>query len=218
MLNDPYTLSPDRGAEPELGGQSDARGAAARDIAPELDGYWVGAFAMAHAQLAHRAAQQRAAGLRLRPAVPLRRADERRLVAVSRRWPRPWRTGGNVATMGLGGRYFNRVPRGAGRAHRAQARHRTQRADPRAAATTPSRPTPPPTTGARYRATMAQQGDPGYKATSVLLGESGLALALDRDTLLRPARRADPGGRDGRRAAGPASRLPASSLDVDQLA
>ena len=38
-------------------------------------------------------------------------------------------------------------------------------------------------TGARYRATMAQQGDPGYKATSVLLGESGLALALDRDKL-----------------------------------
>ena len=30
---------------------------------------------------------------------------------------------------------------------------------------------------------MAQRGDPGYKATSVLLGESGLALALDRDAL-----------------------------------
>jgi short subunit dehydrogenase-like uncharacterized protein len=30
---------------------------------------------------------------------------------------------------------------------------------------------------------MAQQGDPGYAATSVLLGESALALALDRDRL-----------------------------------
>jgi saccharopine dehydrogenase (NAD+, L-lysine-forming) len=39
------------------------------------------------------------------------------------------------------------------------------------------------TQGVRYRATMAQQGDPGYKATSLLLGESGLALALDRDAL-----------------------------------
>jgi short subunit dehydrogenase-like uncharacterized protein len=39
------------------------------------------------------------------------------------------------------------------------------------------------TSGARYVATMAQRGDPGYKATSVLLGESGLALALDRDAL-----------------------------------
>ena len=30
---------------------------------------------------------------------------------------------------------------------------------------------------------MEQRGDPGYKATSVLLGECGLALALDRDKL-----------------------------------
>ena len=39
------------------------------------------------------------------------------------------------------------------------------------------------TSGARYVATMAQRGDPGYKATSVLLGESGLALAMDRHAL-----------------------------------
>lgn len=39
------------------------------------------------------------------------------------------------------------------------------------------------TTGARYRASLSQQGDPGYKATAVLLGESALALALDRDRL-----------------------------------
>jgi len=38
-------------------------------------------------------------------------------------------------------------------------------------------------TGARYVATMSQSGDPGYKATSVMLGECGLALALDRDKL-----------------------------------
>jgi len=30
---------------------------------------------------------------------------------------------------------------------------------------------------------MEQRGDPGYKATSVLLGECGLALALDRGKL-----------------------------------
>jgi short subunit dehydrogenase-like uncharacterized protein len=36
------------------------------------------------------------------------------------------------------------------------------------------------TRGARYVATVAQQGDPGYAATSVLLGESALALVLDR--------------------------------------
>ena len=47
LLNDPYTLTPDRSAEPELGAQPDARWRRGRDIAPELDGYWVGAFAMA---------------------------------------------------------------------------------------------------------------------------------------------------------------------------
>lgn len=33
--------------------------------------------------------------------------------------------------------------------------------------------------GRRFRATVAGPGDPGYKATAVMLGEAGLALALD---------------------------------------
>jgi short subunit dehydrogenase-like uncharacterized protein len=37
--------------------------------------------------------------------------------------------------------------------------------------------------GRRYRATAAAQGDPGYAATAVMLGESALALALDGDRL-----------------------------------
>ncbi|MFT4201918.1 saccharopine dehydrogenase family protein [Gordonia sp. (in: high G+C Gram-positive bacteria)] len=37
--------------------------------------------------------------------------------------------------------------------------------------------------GRRYRSEMVAQGDPGYKATAVMLGESALALALDRDKL-----------------------------------
>ncbi|GAA1600167.1 saccharopine dehydrogenase family protein [Actinoplanes couchii] len=39
------------------------------------------------------------------------------------------------------------------------------------------------TTGARYRARVKAQGDPGYAATTVMLSESALALALDRDLL-----------------------------------
>ena len=39
------------------------------------------------------------------------------------------------------------------------------------------------TSGARYRAVIAQQGDPSYLATAVLLGQSALALASDRDRL-----------------------------------
>jgi len=40
--------------------------------------------------------------------------------------------------------------------------------------------------GGRYRARVAGQGDPGYKATAVMMGEAALCLALDRDRL--PAR------------------------------
>ena len=39
------------------------------------------------------------------------------------------------------------------------------------------------TTGARYAVTVAAKGDPGYAATAVMLGESALGLALDRDRL-----------------------------------
>ncbi|WP_328464754.1 saccharopine dehydrogenase NADP-binding domain-containing protein [Actinoplanes sp. NBC_00393] len=39
------------------------------------------------------------------------------------------------------------------------------------------------TEGARYTARFRAKGDPGYAATAVMLGESALALALDRDQL-----------------------------------
>ena len=90
--------------------------------------------------------------------------------------------GGNAVTIGLGTRFFNRLPRklverivpkpGSGPSERTRERgHYTVETY----TTT--------TAGTRYRATMSQKGDPGYKATSVMLGESGLALALDRDRL-----------------------------------
>ena len=44
---DPYTLSPDRGAEPELGAQPDLRRRRGRQIAPELTGLWTAGFMMA---------------------------------------------------------------------------------------------------------------------------------------------------------------------------
>src|SRR3954454_18908766 len=39
------------------------------------------------------------------------------------------------------------------------------------------------TSGAKYVARVEAQGDPGYKATAVMMGESALCLALDRDRL-----------------------------------
>jgi short subunit dehydrogenase-like uncharacterized protein len=88
----------------------------------------------------------------------------------------------NVGMFGLGTRYINKVPSGllervlpkpgTGPSERTR-----EKGHYRAETYTTT------TTGARYRATIAQQGDPGYKATAVLLGECGLALALDRDKL-----------------------------------
>ena len=37
--------------------------------------------------------------------------------------------------------------------------------------------------GGRYLGTVEAQGDPGYAATSVMLGETALCLALDKDHL-----------------------------------
>ncbi|MBI5339235.1 MAG: saccharopine dehydrogenase NADP-binding domain-containing protein [Mycolicibacterium rufum] len=181
LLNDPYTLSPDRGAEPELGGQSDARWRRGREIAPELDGYWVGAFAMAipNSRIVRRsnALLDYAYGRRFCYAEQMS-LGKSLLAPVAAAMA----TGGNVAAVELGGRFLNRVPRGA-----------LERILPKPG-TGPSEQTrenghytvetyTTTTTGARYVARMSQKGDPGYKATSVLLGESGLALALDRDAL-----------------------------------
>jgi short subunit dehydrogenase-like uncharacterized protein len=181
LMNDPYTLTPDRGAEPEFGGQPDARWRRGREIAPELDGYWVGAFVMAAANT--RIVRRSNALLEYDYG---RRFEYAEQMSIGRSFVTPvaaaMATGGNAAAFALGSRYFNRLPRnlveriapkpGTGPSERAREQgHYTVETY----TTT--------TTGARYRTTMSQKGDPGYKATSVLLGESGLALALDRDRL-----------------------------------
>jgi short subunit dehydrogenase-like uncharacterized protein len=181
VMNDPYTLTPDRAAEPELGGQPDLRWRRGREIAPELSGYWVGPFVMAaiNTRIVRRsnALLDYAYGRRLEYAEQMsvgRSALAPAAAALA--------AAGNTATIALGSRFMNRVPTslvdrvlpkpGTGPSERMQQEgHYTVETY----TTT--------TTGARYRATMSQQGDPGYKATSVLLGECGLALALDREKL-----------------------------------
>jgi len=181
VMSDPYTLTPDRAAEPELGAQPDIRWRRGREIAPELDGYWVGAFVMAVAntRIVRRsnALLDYAYGRRFEYAEQM--STGRSFVAPA---AAAMATVGNAATMALGSRYFDRLPNklveriapapGSGPSERAreQGHYKFE-----TYTTT--------TTGARYRATMSQKGDPGYKATSVLLGESGLTLALDRDRL-----------------------------------
>ena len=180
-LNDPYTLTPDHAAEPELGAQPDLRWRRGRDVADELDGYWLGAFVMAGTELPNCQAQQCITRLRVRQKVGVRRADEHGPLiggaGCGRAGDRRQRR-----RHGLGGRFFNRLPRklvdriapkpGTGPSERARENgHYTVETY----TTT--------TTGARYRARLSQRGDYGYKATSVLLGECGLALANDRDRL-----------------------------------
>jgi short subunit dehydrogenase-like uncharacterized protein len=181
LMNDPYTLTPDRAAEPELGAQPDIRWRRGGEIAPELKGFWVGAFVMAAANT--RIVRRSNALLGYAYG---RRFEYAEQMSMGRSFAAPlaaaMATGGNAATMALGSRYFNRLPSklveriapkpGTGPSEQAREQgHYTVETY----TTT--------TAGARYKATMSQKGDPGYKATSVLLGESGLALALDRDRL-----------------------------------
>ncbi|WP_458316654.1 saccharopine dehydrogenase family protein [Mycolicibacterium brisbanense] len=181
LMNDPYTLSPDRAAEPELGGQPDVRWRRGSEIAPELAGYWTGAFAMAgpNTRIVRRsnALLDYAYG---------RRFAYSEQISLGRSLAAPLAaavvTGSSAVALGLGGRYFDRLPAtlverlapkpgtGPSEQTRMRGRYRVE------TYTTTS-------SGARYVASMAQQGDPGYQATAVLLGECGLALALDRDKL-----------------------------------
>ena len=180
-MHDPYTLTTDRAAEPDFGRQSDTPLRRGRDIAPELEGVWTGAFPMGapNARIV-----RRSNGLMGWAYGKSFRYAENMSVGSSVVAPlaAAASTAVNAAVLSLGSRYFDKLPRGlldrvmpkAGTGPSESARENGHyRVE---TYTTTS-------TGARYRATMAQKGDPGYKATAVLLGECGLALAFDRDRL-----------------------------------
>jgi short subunit dehydrogenase-like uncharacterized protein len=181
LLGDPYSLSTDRSAEPDLGVQPDLPWRRGADIAPELAGSWTAGFLMAasNTRVVRRsnALQGWAYGRRFRYSEAMSLGSSFVAPVAS-----AGLTGGLNAAFGVGGRFFRLLPRGLvervlpkpGTGPSEAARERGYyKAE---AYTTTS-------AGARYMARIAQQGDPGYKATSVLLGESGLALALDRDRL-----------------------------------
>jgi short subunit dehydrogenase-like uncharacterized protein len=181
LMNDPYTLSPDRAAEPMLGPEPDVRWRRGREVAPELDGYWLGAFVMAgpNSRIVRRsnALLDYAYGHRLAYAeqISTGRSVASPLAAAAV-------TGINAASMTLGGRFFHRLPRRLiDRLVPAPGSGPSERARENGHYTVETYTTT--TSGARYRARLSQRGDYGYKATSVLLGESALALALDRDRL-----------------------------------
>ena len=181
QLADPYTLTPDRSAEPELGRQPDLPWGRGGQIAPELSGTWTAGFLMApyNTRIVRRsnALLDWAYGQRFRYSEHMS-VGSSALAAVASA------VGGGVgnAMFGLGSRYFRLLPRRVverivpkpGTGPSAASRERGYYGIETYTTTT---------TGARYVARMEQRGDPAYKATSVLLGESALALAFDRDTL-----------------------------------
>ncbi|HUO38271.1 MAG TPA: saccharopine dehydrogenase NADP-binding domain-containing protein, partial [Mycobacterium sp.] len=180
-LNDPYTLSTDRVAEPDVGAQPDFAWRRGEKVAPELAGRWVGGFLMGpyNTRVVRRsnALQDWAYGRTFRYS---------EVMSLGSSQLAPWAsatvTAAAAGLAAVGNRYFRLVPRRLvervapkpGSGPRETARERGYYRVETYTTTT---------TGARYVATIAQRGDPGYKATSVLLGESGLGLALDRDRL-----------------------------------
>lgn len=181
QLEDPYTLTQDRGAEPEFGPQPDLPWRRGRDIAPELAGVWAGGFVMApyNTRIVRRsnALLDYAYGRRFRYAEYMGTPRSLAAPVIS-----ALTTAVTAGTAALGYRLFRFLPRalvdrlapkpgtGPSEEVRENGHYRVE------TYTTTS-------TGARYVATMAQSGDPGYKATAAMLGECGLALALDRDKL-----------------------------------
>jgi short subunit dehydrogenase-like uncharacterized protein len=181
LLGDPYSLSTDRSAEPDLGSQPDLPWRRGADIAPELAGSWTTGFLMAasNTRVVRRsnALQDWAYGRRFRYSEAMSLGSSFVAPVAS-----AIVTGMMGAAFELGGRFFRLLPRGL--VERVLPKPGTgpseavrERGYYKAETYTTT------TGGARYVAGIAQQGDPGYKATSVLLGESGLALALDRDRL-----------------------------------
>jgi short subunit dehydrogenase-like uncharacterized protein len=179
MLDDPYSLSPDRAAEPDLGQQVDLPLLPGQDIAPELAGLWTSGYVMAlyNTRCVRRsnALMKWAYGRSFRytetlimgsfPGAGLAGAMFNAGIATASRF------GGHYLRMLPTGLVDRMTPAaGTGNDMGSRGHYRVE-----TYATT--------TTGRRYRATIAQPADPGYSATAVLAGESALALVLDRDRL-----------------------------------
>jgi short subunit dehydrogenase-like uncharacterized protein len=168
LLTDPYSLSPDRDAEPDLGSQRDA------ELVGRRDGRWTGPFVMAsfNTRIVRRsnALQDWRYGrdFRYREAMAFGRGPLGPVLAAG--------TALGVAGLGFGmalpptRAVLDRVLPSPGEGPSARTRQRGHfRTE--TTGTTPD--------GRCYRTTMAMRGDPGYAATAVMLGEAGLCLALD---------------------------------------
>jgi short subunit dehydrogenase-like uncharacterized protein len=179
MLDDPYSLSPDRAAEPELGPQPDLPLRAGADIAPELTDMWLGGYVMAlyNTRCVRRSnalmGWSYGRSLRYSETITMGKSPVAPFIAAMF-------NGAIAGASRFGGDYLRLVPdqlierftpapsKGYDQGMRGHYRVETY-------GTTVD--------GARYVATMRQQGDPGYTATALMLGECALALTHDRHRL-----------------------------------
>jgi short subunit dehydrogenase-like uncharacterized protein len=178
ITSDPYSLSPDRDAEPDLGDEGDVRGT----FFDEHAGQWVAPFFMAgintrvvrrsNALLDYRYGRR----FRYREVMGLGQGPE----AAAKGAAMAAGLGGLTALLG------NSVTGGVADAVAARALPKPGEGPDEQArrsgffridiVTTTS-------TGARFAERVAAQGDPGYAATCVMLGEAGLCLAEDEARL-----------------------------------
>ena len=176
VARDPYALSPDRAAEPDRhGGRpwSDTAG----PLHDEASGRWVAPFVMApfNTRIVRRsdALLGHAYGpdFRYREVVATGRGPVGAVAAGA--LTAVLGVGGMAASIGpvrsLAGRFLPAAGEGPDERTRATGFFRVEvhtRADD----------------GSRFVAEVSAQGDPGYAATAVMLGETALCLALDRDS------------------------------------
>jgi short subunit dehydrogenase-like uncharacterized protein len=174
VVLDPYAVSPDRASEPDLGSERDNR-----SVFVDADtGQWVGPFVMAtfNTRIVRRsnalAGHAYGRRFRYRELATYGRGVKGRLRALAMTAALGAAMTGmaNERTRPLIDRFAPKPGEGPSEEARAagwfQMKIRT---------TTSS--------GRRYLSTVAGQGDPGYAATAVMLGESALALALDGERL-----------------------------------
>jgi short subunit dehydrogenase-like uncharacterized protein len=174
LMDDPYALSPDRAAEPDLGPERDLLGIE-RD---QLVGGWVGPFVMG--PLNTRVVRRSNA---LRGWDYGRCMRYREVMGFGNGPLAPVVAAGMAAGVGafLAGLQFgpteallDRVLPSPGEGPDERSRDRGHYRIETHARTSG---------GARYVCHIAADGDPGYKATSVMFGESTLALAFDAERL-----------------------------------
>lgn len=174
---DPYALSVDRSLETDFGKQSDFGLGRAAKVDPSLRGYTT-TFLMAYhnAKIVRRTNgllgwaygkqfhYREVMGAGSSPAAPVTAGVLATALGA-------WSSAGHLMVKLVPGKVLDKLLPAPGTGPGEQARERGFFVMETYAATS---------SGARYKVTCAAKGDPGYKATAVLLGQSGLCLALDR--------------------------------------